>query len=44
MGRMALFGSGTTDGKGLIECTGALPRATNAKREMRGMPLFVRRH
>jgi hypothetical protein len=44
MGRMALFGSGTTDGRGLIDCTGALPKATNAKREMRGMPLFARRH
>ena len=41
MGRMALFGSGTTDGKGLIDCTGALPRATNAKREMRAMPMFA---
>lgn len=44
MGRMALFGSGGTDGKGLIDCTGALPKATNAKREMRGMPLFASRH
>ncbi|KAH4211844.1 peroxidase [Parastagonospora nodorum] len=44
MGRMALFGSGTTDGKGLIDCTGALPRATNAKREMRAMPMFACRH
>lgn len=44
MEKMALFGSGGDDGKGLIECTGALPRATNAKREMRGMPLFARRH
>lgn len=44
MGKMALFGSGGNDGKGLIDCTGALPRATNAKREMRGMPLFAKRH
>jgi hypothetical protein len=42
MGKMALFGSDGT--KGLVDCTGALPRATNAKREMRGMPLFARRH
>jgi hypothetical protein len=42
MGKMALFGSDGT--KGLVDCTGALPRATNAKREMRGMPLFKARH
>jgi L-ascorbate peroxidase len=43
MGRMALFGSGTTDGKGLVDCTDALPRATNAKRELRAMPVFAPR-
>ncbi|KAF2026869.1 heme peroxidase, partial [Setomelanomma holmii] len=42
MGKKALFGSGGTNG--LVDCTGALPRATNAKREMRGMPLFAPRH
>jgi L-ascorbate peroxidase len=41
MGRMALLGS--AGGKGLVDCTGALPRATNAKREMRGMPVFKAR-
>jgi hypothetical protein len=42
MGKMALFGSDGT--KNLIDCTNALPRTTNAKREMRGMPLFACRH
>lgn len=42
MARMTRFGS---DGlKGLTECTGALPSATNAKREMKGMPMFMPRH
>lgn len=42
MGRMALFGSDGT--KGLVDCTDALPSATNVKREMKGMPLFAPRH
>jgi hypothetical protein len=36
MGKMTLFGQNS----GLIDCTSFLPTATNAKREMRGMPLF----
>lgn len=42
MARMTLFGSDGT--KGLIDCTGILPSATNAKRELRGMPVFMPRH
>lgn len=43
MARMERFG---TDGtlKGLVDCTNALPAATVAKREMRGMPMFAPRH
>jgi L-ascorbate peroxidase len=39
MGKMALFGSSGTNG--LTDCTGALPKSTNVKRELRGMPLFA---
>lgn len=42
MARMELFGS--SGKKGLIDCTGALPSATNVKREMKGMPMFAPRH
>ncbi|KAF1941453.1 heme peroxidase [Clathrospora elynae] len=42
MGRMALHGS--NGAQGLVDCTAALPGATNTKREMRGMPLFAPRH
>ncbi|KAF2851442.1 class II peroxidase [Plenodomus tracheiphilus IPT5] len=42
MGKMTLFGSSGTNG--LVDCTGALPKSTNVKREMRGMPLFAPRH
>lgn len=42
MGRMTLFGSGGT--ANLIDCTSALPKATNAKRELRAMSMFAPRH
>ncbi|KAF1933309.1 class II peroxidase [Didymella exigua CBS 183.55] len=42
MARMERFGSNGTNG--LIDCTKALPSATNAKREFRGMPMFKPRH
>ena len=42
MARMQRFGSDGT--KGLVDCTSALPSATNAKRELKGMPLFAPRH
>lgn len=42
MARMERFGSDGT--KGLVDCTGVLPAATVAKREMRGMPMFAPRH
>jgi L-ascorbate peroxidase len=42
MGKMTLFGSNGRSG--MVDCTGALPRATNAKREMRGMPMFKPRN
>lgn len=42
MARMERFGNDGT--KGLVDCTGYLPSATNAKREMRAMPMFMPRH
>lgn len=42
MARMELFGSNGLNG--LVDCTSALPSATNAKREMRGSPMFAPRH
>ena len=42
MSKMALFGNDGT--KGLIDCTSALPRSTNAKRELKVMPMFAPRH
>ena len=42
MGKMTLFGTaGTT---GLTDCTDALPRSTNVKRELKAMPMFSPRH
>jgi len=42
MARMERFGSnGLT---GLVDCTNALPTATNIKREMKGLPMFAPRH
>jgi len=40
MGRMNLFGVANT--KGLVDCTNALPKSTNVKREMRAMPVHGR--
>jgi L-ascorbate peroxidase len=40
--RMQRFGSEWT--KGLVDCTGVLPSATNAKRELKGMPVFAPRY
>jgi hypothetical protein len=42
MGKMTLFGSSGADG--LADCTQVLPRATNAKREMRAMDMFKARN
>ncbi|KAF9700425.1 hypothetical protein EKO04_001980 [Ascochyta lentis] len=42
MARMERFGSDGT--KNLIDCTNALPSATNAKRELKAMPMFAPRH
>ncbi|KAF2996794.1 hypothetical protein E8E13_000467 [Curvularia kusanoi] len=42
LARMELFGSAGTSG--MVDCTNALPSTTNAKREMRGMPMFANRH
>jgi hypothetical protein len=42
MAKMTRFGSNGL--VGLTDCTGALPSATNIKREMRGMPMFMPRH
>jgi hypothetical protein len=42
MGKMTLFGSSGTGG--LVDCTQVLPRATNAKREMRAMDVFKSRN
>lgn len=42
MGKMALFGSSGTSG--LTDCTDALPKSTNIKREMRAMPMFKPRN
>lgn len=42
MERMVLFGSAGTNA--MVDCTKSLPRATKAKREMRGMPIFAPRH
>lgn len=42
MGKMALFGSQGTNG--MVDCTDALPRATNVKREMKAMNPFMPRH
>lgn len=41
MGKMALFGSDGTNG--LVDCTDSLPKATNAKRELRAMNMFAPR-
>lgn len=40
MGRMNLFGVANTDG--MADCTSALPKSTNIKREMRAMPVYGR--
>lgn len=42
MARMERFGSDGT--KNMVDCTNALPSATNAKRELKGMPIFAPRH
>lgn len=42
LARMELFGSAGTSG--MADCTNALPSTTNAKREMRGMPMLSSRH
>ncbi len=42
MARMTLFGSAGT--AGMADCTNALPRSTNSKRDMRVMPIFASRH
>lgn len=42
MEKMALFGSKGTSG--MVDCTDALPKSTNLKREMRALPLFAPRH
>jgi hypothetical protein len=40
MGRMNLFGVASTNG--MVDCTSALPKSTNIKREMRAMPVYGR--
>lgn len=42
MGRMALFGSAGTSG--MVDCTNALPKSTNIKREMRSLSPFKPRN
>ncbi|KAF2111446.1 heme peroxidase [Lophiotrema nucula] len=42
MGKMALFGSAGTSG--MVDCTDALPKSTNVKRELRAMPMFKPRN
>ena len=42
MERMALFGSAGT--KNMFDCTDALPKSTNVKRDLKAMPMFAPRN